>query len=57
MTREEIIQELIAGAQAAGGQFITITREHLLIALGVPLETSNESDISGQDGAGVDPAA
>jgi hypothetical protein len=33
MTKAEAIANLLNGAEKAGGQFITVTREHLLIAL------------------------
>ncbi len=45
MTKQEIAADLIAGCQKAGGEYITVQREQLLVALGAqPPEEEKETD-------------
>ena len=46
MTKQEAIDNLVAGASNAGGKYITVTREHLLLALGAQPEQKPDGNPS-----------
>lgn len=62
MTKQEITESLIAGSQNHNAEFVTVKRDHLLIALGaanLPEETKGNdgkeiADVQGSEGSGMD---